>query len=83
MAGTGRAGLAAVRADQGRSGACGSRRPVPSQLVGFDPKTEKFFSVNTVSGNIRHMHSPCADQVDVVRTDADKIGRIITTTARS
>jgi virginiamycin B lyase len=53
------------------------------QLVGFDPKTEKFFSVNTVSGNIRHMQFHAPTKAMWFGTDANKIGRIITTTARS
>ena len=51
------------------------------QLVGFDPKTEKFFSVNTVSGNIRHMQFHAPTKAMWFGTDANKIGRIITTTA--
>jgi streptogramin lyase len=51
------------------------------QLVGFDPKTEKFFSVNTVSGNIRHMQFHAPTKSMWFGTDANKIGRIITTTA--
>ena len=53
------------------------------QLVGFDPKTEKFFSVNTVSGNIRHMHFHTPTKTLWFGTDANKIGRIATTTAKS
>ena len=83
MAGTGRAGLAALRADQGRSGRLWFSETGPlKQLVGFDPKTEKFFSVNTVSGNIRHMHfhAPTKSMwFEPTRQDR----RIITTTARS
>jgi virginiamycin B lyase len=53
------------------------------QLVGFDPKTEKFFSITPVSGNIRHMqfHGPTKSMW--FGTDANKIGRIVTSTARS
>jgi virginiamycin B lyase len=53
------------------------------QLVGFDPKTEKFFSVNTVSGSIRHMHFHAPTKSMWFGTDANKIGRIITTSAPS
>ena len=48
------------------------------QLVGFDPKTEKFFSVNTVSGNIRHMQFHAPTKTMWFGTDANKIGRIVT-----
>ena len=47
------------------------------QLVGFDPKTEKMFSVNTVSGNIRHMHYHAPTRSMWFGTDANKIGRIV------
>ena len=48
------------------------------QLVGFDPKTEKFFA-NTVSGNIRHMQFHADDAAMWFGTDANKIGRIALT----
>lgn len=47
------------------------------QLVGFDPKTEKFFAVVPVSGNIRHMFFHAPTQALWFGTDANKIGRII------
>ena len=47
------------------------------QLVGFDPKTEKFFSVNPVSGNIRHMQFHAPTKAMWFGTDGNKIGRII------
>jgi virginiamycin B lyase len=47
------------------------------QLVGFDPKTEKFFSVNAVSGTIRHMQFHAPTKAMWFGTDANKIGRII------
>ncbi|HXK34186.1 MAG TPA: lyase [Dehalococcoidia bacterium] len=52
------------------------------QLVGFDPKTERFVSVNKVSGNIRHMffHQPTGAMW--FGTDAGNIGRLITRTIR-
>jgi virginiamycin B lyase len=53
------------------------------QLVGFDPKTEKFFSVNPVSGTIRHMHFHAPTKAMWFGTDANKIGRVITSSARS
>ena len=37
------------------------------RLVGFDPKTEKFFANIEVSGTIRHMHFDHEDADDVVR----------------
>jgi virginiamycin B lyase len=52
------------------------------QLVGFDPKTEKMFSVNVVSGNIRHMQFHAPTKSMWFGTDANKIGRIITTSAK-
>jgi virginiamycin B lyase len=48
------------------------------QLVGFDPRTEKFFSVNKVSGNIRHMFFHKDTKTMWFGTDANKIGRIAT-----
>ena len=49
------------------------------QLVAFDPKTEKFFSVNDVSGTIRHMHVPRARPKAMwFGTDANQVGRILT-----
>ena len=50
------------------------------QLVMFDPKTEKF-TTYPVSGNIRHMHFHAPTKAMWFGTDANKIGRIITTTA--
>ena len=52
------------------------------RLVGFDPKTERMFSVNEVSGNIRHMQFHAPTKAMWFGTDANKIGRIITTTAK-
>lgn len=48
------------------------------RLVGFDPRTEEFFSVNEVSQNIRHMmfHEESASLW--FGTDANNIGRIVT-----
>lgn len=52
------------------------------KLVGFDPSSEAFFSVNPVSHNIRHMmfHSPTGAMW--FGTDANYIGRILTRMAR-
>ena len=47
------------------------------RLVGFDPKTEQMFSVNVVSGNIRHMQYHAPTRAMWFGTDANKIGRII------
>jgi virginiamycin B lyase len=45
------------------------------RLVGFDPRTERFFSVEPVSGTIRHMmfHSPSGALW--FGTDANRVGR--------
>jgi len=50
------------------------------QLVGFDPKTEQFFSVNPVSGNIRHMYYHAQSGAMWFGTDANNVGRIVTRT---
>jgi virginiamycin B lyase len=51
------------------------------KLVGFDPRTEEFFSVNEVSHNIRHkmFHAPTGAMW--FGTDANRIGRILTAAA--
>jgi virginiamycin B lyase len=48
------------------------------KLVGFDPRTGRFFSVNEVSHNIRHMmfHRPTGAMW--FGTDANTVGRILT-----
>jgi virginiamycin B lyase len=48
------------------------------KLVGFDPRTEEFFSVNEVSHNIRHkmFHAPTGAMW--FGTDANKVGRLLT-----
>jgi virginiamycin B lyase len=48
------------------------------RLVGFDPKTEKFFANIEVSGTIRHMFFHAPTKTLWFGTDADKIGRIVT-----
>ena len=48
------------------------------RLVGFDPKTEKFFATIPVSGTIRHMFFHPATKSLWFGTDANKIGRIVT-----
>lgn len=49
------------------------------RLVGFDPKTEKFFANISVSGTIRHMFFDSKTKMMWFGTDANKIGRIVTT----
>jgi virginiamycin B lyase len=48
------------------------------RLVGFDPKTEKFFANIEVSGTIRHMFFHAPTKTLWFGTDANKIGRIVT-----
>lgn len=48
------------------------------RLVGFDPKTEKFFATIPVSGTIRHMDFDEATGTMWFGTDANRIGRIVT-----
>ena len=61
--------------DQGRLWV--SETGATKQLVGFDPKTEKFFSVNAVSGSIRHMMYHTATGTMWFGTDANQIGRLV------
>ena len=66
-----------LRADQGRPGShlvLGDRNT--KRLVGFDPKTEKFFANIEVSGTIRHMHFDKKTRTMWFGTDANKVGRI-------
>ena len=46
------------------------------RLVGFDPKTEKFFANIEVSGTIRHMHFDKKTRMMWFGTDGNKVGRI-------
>jgi len=48
------------------------------QLVGFDPRTERFFSVNQVSGSIRNMYFHAQTAAMWFGTDANNVGRIVT-----
>jgi virginiamycin B lyase len=48
------------------------------QLVGFDPRTEEFFSVSTVSGPIRNMYFHADTGTMWFGTDANNVGRIVT-----
>jgi hypothetical protein len=47
------------------------------QLVGFDPGSEEFFSVNEVSHNIRHMMFDEETGAMWFGTDANNVGRIL------
>jgi virginiamycin B lyase len=49
------------------------------RLVGFDPRTERFFASIAVSGAIRHMVFDQKTKMMWFGTDANKIGRIVTT----
>jgi virginiamycin B lyase len=46
------------------------------RLVGFDPKSEKFFANIEVSGTIRHMHFDRKTRSMWFGTDANNVGRI-------
>jgi virginiamycin B lyase len=48
------------------------------QLVGFNPETEEFFSVNPVSGTIRHMMFDPSTSAMWFGTDANQVGRVVT-----
>jgi virginiamycin B lyase len=52
-------------------------------LVGFDPKTEKFFARIEVSGTIRNMFFDSKTKMMWFGTDANKIGRIVTSKTTS
>jgi virginiamycin B lyase len=47
------------------------------QLVGFDPATETFFAIHSVSGGIRHMNFDPRTGALWFGTDANRIGRIL------
>ena len=51
------------------------------RLIGFDPKSEQFFSINEVSGNIRHMMFHKETGTMWYGTDANSIGRAVVTRA--
>ena len=68
VAGARRAGLAALRADQGRSGSplvLGDRSPQAARRL--RPEDQKFISVNVVSGNVPAHAVSRTDPLDVVR----------------
>lgn len=48
------------------------------RLVGFDPRTEEFFSINPVSGSIRNMYFHAETGTMWFGTDANHVGRIVT-----
>jgi virginiamycin B lyase len=48
------------------------------QLIGFDPQTEQFFSINSVSSSIRNMYFHAATGTMWFGTDANNVGRIVT-----
>jgi len=52
------------------------------RLVGFDPKTEKFFANIEVSGTIRHMFFDKKTRTMWFGTDANQVGRIALQTTR-
>ena len=77
MAGARRRRGRPLRAHQGRSGShLVLRDRNTKRLVGFDPKTEKFFANIEVSGTIRHMHFDKKTRMMWFGTDANKVGRI-------
>jgi virginiamycin B lyase len=74
--GAGSRPYALTRDDQGRLWF--SETGPEKRLVGFDPKTEKFFATIPVSGTIRHMYFDPKTKMLWFGTDANKIGRIVT-----
>ena len=53
----------------------------PKRIVGFDPRTEKFFAVVPVSGNIRNFFFDKNTGMLWFGTDANFVGRILTKNA--
>jgi virginiamycin B lyase len=68
---------ALTRDDQGRIWLADSGPE--KRLIGFDPKTERFFANIPVSDTIRHMFFDPKTKMMWFGTDANKIGRIVTT----
>ena len=62
--------------DQGRLWI--SETGAKKQVVGFDPKSEKFFAVVPVSGTVRNMRFDGRAGALWFGTDANNIGRIVT-----
>jgi virginiamycin B lyase len=54
-----------------------SETGVQKRLIGFDPATEEFFSINEVSGTIRHMMFHKETGTMWFGTDANKVGRAL------
>jgi virginiamycin B lyase len=50
----------------------------PQRLVGFDPKSERFFSISDVSGGVRNMFFHKETGTLWFGTDANNVGRIVT-----
>jgi virginiamycin B lyase len=61
--------------DQGRLWV--SETGAEKRLVGFDPRGERFFSINTVSGGIRHMMYDAKTGTMWFGTDANQVGRLV------
>jgi virginiamycin B lyase len=74
--GSGSRPYAITKDDQGRLWF--SETGPTKRLVGFDPRTEQFFSVSPVSHNIRHMHFHARTGTMWFGTDANNIGRVVT-----
>jgi virginiamycin B lyase len=72
---------AVTKDDQGRIWF--SETGAQKRLVGFDPKTEKFFAQIPVSGTIRHMFFDTRTKMMWFGTDANKVGRIVVNTRTS
>ena len=53
-----------------------SEAKIPKRLVGFDPKSEKFFANIEVSGTIRNMYFDSKTRTMWFGTDANNVGRI-------
>jgi virginiamycin B lyase len=73
--GAGSRPYALLKDDQGRIWF--SETGPEKRLVGFDPKTERFFATIPVSGTIRHMFFDPRTKTMWFGTDANKIGRIV------
>ena len=52
----------------------------PNRLVGFDPRTERFFSTSTIpsgAGSVRHMYFHKPTRQIWFGTDANTVGRAV------
>lgn len=54
------------------------RAPAPQRIVGFDPKTERFFAETQVSGGVRNMFFHKETGTLWFGTDANNVGRLVT-----